>query len=102
MAKQQETMIKTDLMKGVIKSEKTPQVLFSTLCKQYLELPEVKALNTYQDRVESIHYQLIPFLGHKPLEEITPDDVETFRAQRKLRRGGELQACQPLTPIMLF
>ena len=87
-AKQQEAMIKTDLMKGLMKSKKRPPVYFSDWANQYLGLPEVKELATYQDRVESVHYQLIPFFGQKLLSEITPANVEEFRTQRKLRRGG--------------
>ena len=45
-------------------------------------------LSTYQDRLESIQYQLTPFFGSKQLIDITPVDVQVFRAQRKLRNGG--------------
>src|SRR5438552_12133980 len=87
LAKQQEAIIKTDLMKGIVKSERNLPVPFSEWAETYLTLEEVKALNTYQDRVESVRFQLISFFGKKPLVEITPTDVEAFRVQRKLRNG---------------
>ncbi len=87
-AKQQETLIKTDLMKGIVKSDKAVKCpTFAEWGETYLSLEEVKALSTYQDRVESVRLQLIPFFGKKSLVDITPADVEAFRAQRKLRNG---------------
>lgn len=87
-AKQQETLIKTDLMKGIVKSDKAVKCpTFAEWGETYLSLGEVKALSTYQDRVESVRLQLIPFFGKKSLVDITPADVEAFRAQRKLRNG---------------
>jgi len=87
-AKQQEALIKSELMKGAIKSERVAPLLFSEWALRYLALEEVKALSTFQDRYESVHYQLIPFFGSKLLGDITPADVEAFRAQRRLRDGG--------------
>lgn len=87
VAKQQEALIKTELMKGTVKSERVTPVLFSDWALTYLGLEEVKALSTFQDRYESVHYQLIPFFGSKLLGDITPADVETFRARRRLRNG---------------
>ena len=88
MAKQQEALIKTDLMKGTVKSKRAAPVLFSEWALTYLGLAETRALSTFQDRHESVHYQLIPFFGSRLLAEITPGDVEAFRARRRLRNGG--------------
>ncbi|MDA2909796.1 tyrosine-type recombinase/integrase [Nitrospiraceae bacterium AH_259_D15_M11_P09] len=88
MAKQQETLIKTDLMKGIVKSDMAVKCpTFAEWAYTYLGLEEVRSLSTYQDRVESVRLQLIPFFGKKSLAEITPADIEAFRAQRKLRNG---------------
>lgn len=87
MAKQQETLIKTELLKGVMKSEQNAPLLFSQWADSYLTLEEVRSLSTYKDRVDSVSYQLKPFLGHKMLGDIKPGDVEAFRAQRKLKSG---------------
>ena len=87
MAKQQEALIKTELMKGMVKSERVAPVRFSEWALTYLGLPEVTALRTFQDRYESVQYQLIPFFGSKLLGDITPGDIEAFRIQRRLRNG---------------
>jgi len=87
MAKQQEAMIKTELMKGMIKSEKTKCLSFAEWGAKYLELEGVKKLRSYRDRVHTVQLQLIPFFGKKPLNEILPEDVEAYRAQR-IRRDG--------------
>jgi integrase len=89
MAKQQEAIIKTDLMKGRMKSVRGKCLTFADWADVYLQLEEVKALRSYKDRVETIRYQLIPFFGKRVLEGITPEDIEAFRAQRKLRNGKQ-------------
>ena len=88
VAKQQEALIKTELMKGIVKSERAAPILFSDWVLTYLGLAEVKVLSTFQDRYESVHYQLIPFFGSRLLRDITPGDIEAFRARRLLRNGG--------------
>jgi integrase len=88
VAKQQEALIKTELMKGTVKSERVAPARFAEWALTYLGLEEVKKLSTFQDRYESVHYQLIPFFGSKLLADITPADVEAFRDQRRLRDGG--------------
>lgn len=87
VAKQQEAIIQTDLMKGKFKSEKIKPMTFSEWGKKYLALEEVKNLRSYRDRVTAIQGQLIPFFGNKPLDEITAADVEAFRMARKLPNG---------------
>ena len=76
-----------ELMKGMVKSERVAPVRFSEWALTYLDLPEVTALRTFQDRYESVQYQLIPFFGSKLLGDITPGDIEAFRIQRRLRNG---------------
>jgi integrase len=87
MAKQQEAIYKTDLMKGAIKSHHSKCYSFAEWGTKYLELEEVRVLRSYRDRVHAVRLQLIPFFGKKPLNEILPEDVETYRAQR-MRRDG--------------
>ena len=84
LARQQEAIIKTDLMKGVVKSPHAISRPFGQWGEEYLKLEAVKALSTYKDRVDSVRQQLIPFFGKKSLAEITPTDVEAFREQRVL------------------
>jgi len=86
-AKQQEAIIKTDLMKGVMKSQQSKVVTFAEWGTKYLELEEVRALRSYSDRVHTVQLQLIPFFGKKSLKEILPEDVEVYRSQRMKRNG---------------
>ena len=89
MARQQEAMIKTDLMKGKITSERSKSATFSQWAETYLQLEEVKSLRSYKDRVATIRFQLIPFFGRKELQDITAEDIENYRAKRKLLNGEE-------------
>jgi len=84
VARQQEALIKTELMKGLVKTPKATSKSFEQWGEEYLKLEAVKALSTYKDRVDSVRQQLIPFFGKKSLTEITPTDVEAFRDQRVL------------------
>jgi len=92
VAKQQEALIKTDLMKGIVKSDQAVKCpTFAEWGELYLGLEQVKALNSYDDRVNAIRRQLIPFFGKKALNEIKAEDVEAYRAQR-LRLDGRKPA----------
>lgn len=92
MAKQQEAIIKTDLMKGLRRTPAANAISFTNWAEQYLSLEGVKSLRTYKDRVDSVRQQLIPFFGTKPLTDITPTDVEAFRTQRALLRRSQKPA----------
>jgi len=87
MANDQETMIKNDLMKGMIVSEKARSIPFSEWAESYLALDRVQNLRTYKDRVNSIRLQMIPFFGKKLLNVITPEDVEAYRSNRMRKNG---------------
>ena len=87
VTKQQEAMIKTDLMKGVIKGDNERSMTFEKWVSSYLELEEIQRLRSRKDRVNVVRLQLIPFFGKKHLSAITPEDVEAFRAQRKKYNG---------------
>jgi len=87
VAKQQEAMIKTDLMKGLVKSESSRCMTFAEWGETYLGLEGVRTLRSYKERVHAVRLQLIPFFGKKPLNEIQAEDVEAYRAQRRLRNG---------------
>jgi integrase len=87
MAQQQEAKIQTDLMMGKITSERTKLITFSQWAETYLQLEEVKSLRSIKDRVQTVRYQLIPFFGRMGLQDITAEDLENYRDQRKLRNG---------------
>ena len=87
-ARQWEAKIKTDLLMGKISSSYGKVMSFKEWGEQYLKLEEVRSLRTYQDRVEILRLQLIPFFGSKALNEIKPEHIEIYRQQRKLRNGA--------------
>ncbi len=87
VAKQQEALIKTDLMKGTIRSEQAQPLLFKEWAMRYVELEEVKRLESYRDRSRIVRHQLIPFFGSTLLQEIRPEQVEAYRAQRRKADG---------------
>lgn len=87
LARQQEALIKTELMKGIVRSVQATTITFKQWGETYLELEEVKRLRSLKDRVNIVRLQLIPFFGRKNLTAITPEDVEIYRGQRKKRNG---------------
>ena len=87
VAREMEAAIKTRLLLGQETSEQAKPVLFKEWAKTYLDLEAVKTLRSYQDRVEIMERQLVPFFGGKILSEIRPADVEAYRGQRMKRDG---------------
>ena len=61
---------------------------FQEWAQEYLGLEEIKRLASYKDRCQTVRLQLVPFFGRKRLPDITPADVEAYRAARRLRSGG--------------
>jgi integrase len=88
VAREMESAIKTRLLLGQEKTEQAKPVLFREWAQAYLDLEAVKTLRSYQDRVEIMEKQLVPFFGGKVLTSISPQDVETYRGQRKKRDGS--------------
>jgi len=84
LAKQQEAMIKTDLMMGKILSDRvqSTRMTFAHWAKEYVEIQGVKALRSYTERCRLIKVVLVPFFGYMLLQEITAKDVEAFRRER--------------------
>ncbi|MDA2911571.1 site-specific integrase [Nitrospiraceae bacterium AH_259_D15_M11_P09] len=88
IAKQQEAIRKTELMKGIVKSDKLPPPMtFRAWAGQYLELDNIKRLRSYDKHVDIVGLRLIPYFGDKLLTHITPEDVEAYRAQYVLKNG---------------
>ena len=87
VAKQQEAIIKTDLMKGIVKSDHEKPLTFTEWAEAYLALEEIQRLRSRKDRVNVVRLQLIPFFGKKFLTVITPEDVEAYRGQRRKYNG---------------
>ena len=95
LAKQQEALLKTDLMKGAIKSDHERSLTFEEWANSYLALEEIQRLRSLKDRVNVVRLQLIPFFGKKHLTAITPEDVEAYRAQRK-KYNGQVPSLQTI------
>ncbi|MBX3235004.1 MAG: site-specific integrase [Nitrospiraceae bacterium] len=87
IAREMEAAIKTRILLGQESSERATPVLFKDWAKTYLDLVEVKSLRSFVGRTHSMAKHLVPYFGHKVLSEIRPQDVETFRAQRKKANG---------------
>lgn len=83
IAREMETVIKTRILLGQEKSDRSRPILFKEWATTYLELEEVKTLRSFVGRSHSVRTHLIPFFGGKLLGEIKPADIEAFRAQRK-------------------
>ncbi len=88
IARETEAAIRTNLLLGKVASQQAKPVLFKEWAKTYLDLEGVKTLRSYQDRVEIMGRQLVPFFGAKILSEIKPADIEEYRGQRKRRDGN--------------
>ena len=87
VARQQEALLKTELMKGMVRSDQSRSLTFQEWGEVYLALEQVKRLRSRKERINVIRLQLIPFFGKKHLAAVTPEDVETYRAQRTKRNG---------------
>ena len=84
MAKQQEAILKTQLLTGRIASPgkaRTQSVTFRQWAKQYLALEPVRKLRGYAIRKLYVD-NLVAFFGDQPLGTITPEHVTRYRAQR--------------------
>ena len=77
VAKQQEAMIKTDLMKGKMKSVETVQSrTFGFLAPRYLGLADIKRQASYPWKVTAIKTRFLPVFGSKVLEIITTTHID--------------------------
>ncbi len=94
-ARKQEAIIKTALMTGSISSAQAQPLLFKEWALRYLELEEVKRLRSFRDRNRIVKHQLIPFFGSTLLQEIRPEQVEAYRAQRR-REDGTVTSLQTI------
>lgn len=92
VAKQQEAMIKTQLLSGQRVSPakaRAESVTFKQWAQQYLQLDAVKKLKSYRMRRDYVR-NLVSFFGNKTLGAITPQDVRQYREQRVGPKGRRL------------
>ena len=88
IAKQQEALIKTELMKGLIKSEHLQgPMLFKTLAEAYLAAPEIQRQALYDWKVRMVRGRLLPLFGDKMITTITAGMIEEYRAKRRIEPG---------------
>ena len=88
LAKQQEAMIKTDLMKGRLKSAEDGQTrAFRSLATQYLQLADIRRQSSYSWKQTAIENRFLPVFGAKVLGSITISHIEAYRENRRLDPG---------------
>ncbi len=98
VAKQQEAILKTQLLTGQISSPgkaRAQSVTFRQWAKQYLGLEAVKRLRGYAIRKLYVE-NLVRFFGEKPLGAITPEDVTAYRAQRVQYKRVKCGMCKEM------
>ena len=85
VAKQQEALIMTNLMKGIVKSNYVQgQMTFKALAEVYLALPRVKEQVNYERKQMWINQRSLPAFGaNKPISAITPENIESYYQSRR-------------------
>ena len=82
MAGRQETLIKTDLMRGTMESKKAKRngpITFAKLTTEYLADPKVQRQATYQKKVNWVSKRFLPHFESKtPITSITQNDFERY------------------------
>lgn len=92
VAKQQEAILRTQLLSGQISSPsmvRAETITFAQWAEQYLDLEQVKKLKSYRMRRDVVR-NLVEFFQHKPLGAITAEDVRKYRQQRVGPKGWRL------------
>ncbi len=89
-AKQQEAIIKTQLLSGTLLSERA-QHLSMTLGAWgdvYKQIEDVQRIRSYRERCQRIDQAIVPFFGaHTLLQDLTVVQVEAFRHERAKGRA---------------
>jgi len=88
LAKQQEALIKTDLMKGIVKSDQVQgPMTFKALAEAYLASPDIKRQACYRWKDQTVKSRLLPTFGDRLIQAITPGMIEDYREQRRTEQG---------------
>jgi len=88
VAKQQEALIKTDLMKGLVKSERVQgPMTFRALADAYLSSPDIRRQAIYKWKVATAGERLVPYFGHQLIDAVSPKMVEAFREEIRQEKG---------------
>jgi hypothetical protein len=85
VAKQQEALIKTDLMKGIVKSDQVQgPMTFKALAEAYLALPRVMAQANYERKQRWVEQRFLPAFGaNRLITAITPESIEAYYQSRR-------------------
>lgn len=85
VAKQQEALIKTDLMKGLVKSDQVQgPMTFKTLTEGYLALPRVMAQANNERKQRWVEQCFLPTFGtNRLISAITPESIEAYYQSRR-------------------
>src|SRR5262245_45752647 len=83
VAKQQEAVIRTQLLAKTMPNGKVQYTIktFAQWAEEYIEIEEVRRLRSYRERCQRISKMLVPFFGKKLLQDLTVQDVETYRRE---------------------
>jgi len=88
IAKQQGALIKTDLMKELVKSERVQgSVTFRALADASLSSPDIRRHATYKWKVATVGERFVPHLGHQFIDAVSPRMVEAFREEMPQQKG---------------
>ena len=90
IARQQEAVIKTQLLAGAMASERVREaiVTLGQWAEEYQAIEEVRRLRSYKERCQRIAQVLVPFFGQNTLlQDISAKDVERFRQERSQGRA---------------
>ena len=85
MAKQQEALLKTNLMKGLVKSDQVQgPMTFKVLAEAYLALPRVMAQANYKRKQRWVELRFLPAFGaNRLITAITPESIEAYYQSRR-------------------
>ena len=90
LATDMESQIRRDLALGLIKSDRVKNqaaMTFKALAEAYLAAPEVNRQVTYPQKDRALEVHLLPVLGDRLLQAITPGMIEEYREQRRKHPG---------------
>jgi integrase len=90
LAKQQEAIIKTDLMKGIVKSDQVQgPMTFKALADAYLVMPGLKRQTSFRWKEVTLKSRFLSVFGETVIDAITPAMIEAYREERRTQKGLE-------------
>ena len=88
VARQHEALIKTDLMKGLVKSDQVQgPMTFKALTERYLSHPDIRRQASSQWKEQTVERRLLPRFGNQVLSSISAGTIEEYREHRRKQKG---------------